>query len=450
MPRGFFAQIRGFGALYEVKGMNTMNLIHKLLLAGFALHTLNAQIMPSAHAPLVQVSIDSVNVDSLGSDHANLSVKTSVVVARNVTVTRVRFEGMRLAEIPVFLNPVEERMELTAGVPKALPAIPFTIYYRDLDSLQSLEPAIERGEVVVTGHARADLDLGLLDRIVVRQWNGRSDLPIRSVIPIAVPGGAVGRAAAVATLRTAEHALNMAGSALNALRGIRSDWTRDLNATYAPGLVLAEARYAVLLRDGRRIDLTVPGLGFRVSERQFMVTGEMVEPWKYDADVALLLDLHEATLVRDSYDLVVWPGDGPSGYSARRLSEGEIRIEHGHAATETVIVPHNDKRIRVHVAKRDSRDNMAILSFANEQDWRTPIQSAPDAIKCQQTWERLAIFRMGDQGKLSVIFVSARRKGDRLVFETPVDENAFGSPLIAREGVVAMVQEERSALPVIW
>jgi hypothetical protein len=426
-----------------------MNLFHKLLFAGLALLPLTAQTVPGAHAPLLQISLDSVDVDSVGSDHANLSVKTSVIVGRNVTVTRIRFESMRLEDIPFFLNPVEERMELIAGRPVSLPAIPLTVYYRDLDSLQSLEAAVRRGEVLVNGHARADLDLGLMDRLAIRQWHGHSELPIHSSIPLNVPGGAVGRAAAVATIRAAQTAMTVRGSALNVWRSMQNDWTQDLNKRYAPALVLAEARYS-LLRDGQRIDMTVPGLGFRMSGHQFLLTGEMLEPWKFDPEVALLLELHEATVIENSSDLLVWPGYAPPPQAARRLSEGEIRIDRIGGATRGVVMPYKDQRVNVRLANRDSSENMVVLSFTGEEDGQPGVQSAPAEVASQQNWDRLALFRMGEGGKVSVIFVAARRKNDRLVLESPVDESAFGSPLIAREGIVAMVQEERSAIPVAW
>jgi len=54
------------------------------------------------------------------------------------------------------------------------------------------------------------------------------------------------------------------------------------------------------------------------------------------------------------------------------------------------------------------------------------------SIECVTFVSRFAI------GKVSVIFVAAWRKNDRLVLELPVDESAFGSPLIAPEGIGAL------------
>ena len=422
----------------------------KVLVAGLALMPICAQGAANAGEPLVRIHLDSVNLSAAGTDHVRLEVRASAAVSREVKITRIRFESMTLGDIPFFMDPVDQPLRMRAGEPASLPPIPVTIYYRDLESLESLQTAVREGRVFVNGQARADLDLNLLDRVTLRQWLGRADLPIHNTIALNVPGGELGRKAAVATIGAAQGAMALAGSALNVLHRTDADWNQNLALRYAPAMIFAQARYSLLFNNGQRVDLSVPGLGFRISKDRFVVTAEMIEPWTFDADAALLLRTHEAALVPDSYDLLVWPGDPSMREPARRMSSGDMRIESLTGKTETVLMPHDSERVRVTLAKRDCADNMAVLSFTHEDDWFRAVPAASSSADPQQAWDRLAVFHLTNAGRLAVILIPGQRKDGRLVFDAPVDQSAFGSPVIAPEGMVGMVQEERSALPIAW
>jgi hypothetical protein len=394
----------------------------------------------------VRFDVASVELKSAGADHALLEVRTVVAVSHDVTVQRVRFEGMHLGAIPVFLEPIDAPFEAKAGQVIYLRPIPITVFYRDLGALDTLQSAIEDGELRVWGQARVDLNLNLLDRIQLMQWAGKSDLPIQARMAITIPGGQLGKRAAITALRAARQAFTLAGATLSGL-GVGGD--RDAQAMtgrFAPSMLMVESRYSLQMADGHRVDMSPHGLGFRVSDKSFIVTAEMLEPWRYDADAAVLLEMKQATIIADSVDLLVWPADAGPDEPARKLSNGDFRVDQASGKVDSVMVPTSGKRIRIQLARRDVDKNLAVLTFNQERDWRPQISSAPREVASRTAWDKVAAFRFQDGGKLELIWVPVRRSEGRLVLDSPVDMSAFGSPLLTSDGVIGMVQDERSGV----
>ncbi len=401
----------------------------------------------------ITVQMDDLEVRSIGADRITFDLRSSVTATRKLKINRVRFLHVRLQTMPIYLAPIEQRLELDPAKTTVLPAIPLTIYFRDLHSLEPLEQAIEDGKATVKGNVRADLELNLVERIASRQWNASGEMPVEMTIPVEVPGGVAGRGAALATLRAAQIAMDVGGSALGSLQLPESDWEQDLRTKVVPSLVVAETRYSLKLSNGQRVDLAVRGMGFRTSEDQFVLTGEMVEPWKYDVDVSAALQTGQATLLDEGRDLLVWPAGEPlDPASARSVSHGSVRLEHVLEKKITVDVLIEGKTVKVHVMDRESDSNYALLRFTQPRDKGTAISLAPAQEREAMEWDRTAIFRPGERGAMELVFTRARRKNNRIVLDDPIDDLSFGSPLMVPEGSLGMVQGETSArlLPKQW
>jgi hypothetical protein len=276
-----------------------------LALAGsLAMPMLAQPTVTDDRGPLVKVTVDRLEFTGVSADHVSFQLFTHLAALRSAHVKRVRFSGMRLGDIPFFMEPVEERLQLKAGESTAAPPVPLTIYFRDFDSLKAVENAIRSGEIQVTGRARAELDLGLLERAAVWQWNGRADVALNGTLPVEVPGGEVGKTAAILAVRGAQAALPAAGAALSQLRGPGALRGRDVKDAYLPWLAVAESKYSVIFADGHRVNLSSSALGIRVSTDLVVLTGEELEPWKYDPDVALALS-NGAKLIPEARDLTI-------------------------------------------------------------------------------------------------------------------------------------------------
>ena len=75
--------------------------------------------------------------------------------------------------------------------------------------------------------------------------------------------------------------------------------------------------------------------------------------------------------------------------------------------------------------------------------------AAPAAIAQQDSWEKVAIYRLNldpSTGKPSVevIQLSAHRDGQGINLDESVDPSFFGSPILVPEGVLGIVQDEQA------
>jgi hypothetical protein len=416
-----------------------------LVLVSIAIPALVAQSAPENQPP-VSLSFDGVDVKDVGADRVRFEVRSHVTASRKMKVKGVSFSHMRLGGVPIYLSAIEENLELEKGATVALPRIPLTVYFRDLDSLDPLVQAVRDGKTTVSGQARADLDLNLLERVAAHDQGPHAEMPIDVTIPVEVPGGNAGKTAALTALRGAQFALNLGSSALGSVHKSRKAWEQDLLAKYGPSLVIAESRYSIKQND-QQMDFYVRGMGFRITEDKVVFSGEMIEPWKYDPDVAVALQTGEASLVKENCDLLVWlNGETLDPNSARSLLRGQISVDHNSTKSDVAYMAVEKKRVKVKLLKRDSDANYAVLKFTQPEDKGTALSLAADAVRHSQNWDRVTVFRADDAGKLELISMPAHSQNGRIVLEDAIDERAFGSLLVTADGAVGMVQDEHSGM----
>jgi hypothetical protein len=359
----------------------------------------------------------------------------------------VSFSHIRLGGVPIYLSAIEEQLEIEKGASVTLPRIPLTVYFRDLDSLDPLVQAVRDGKTTVTGQARADLDLSFLERVASHDPGPHAAMPIDMTLPVEVPGGSAGKTAALTALRGAQFALNLGSSALGNVHTSRKAFEQDVLAKYGPSLVIAESRYSIKMKDDSQVDFYVRGMGFRITDDKFLLSGEMIQPWKYDADVAVALQTGEASLVKENCDLLVWlNGETLDPNSARSLVRGQIAVDHASTKSDVAYMAVEHKHVKVKLLKRDSDANYAVLKFAQPDDKGAPLQIAADPVRHSQNWDRVTLFRADDAGKLELVSMPAHNQAGRITLEDPIDDHAFGSLLITPDGAVGMVQDERSGM----
>jgi hypothetical protein len=417
-----------------------MKLFWKSLLLLPALAATPFLAAQSAQDQLFTASVDHIALHDVGATRIQLDVFTHVSASRKTKIKQVRFEEMHFGDLPVYLSPVNEHIELEPGKDLSLPAIPLTIYYRDLSSLTPIEDAVQDGQLTVSGEVHVDLDLNLLERALTLDWKPRAAMPVSMSVPFVVPGGSAGRTAAVAALKAADLGLSVGSSAMNILNPQTGN--DELRSHYLPSMVIAETNYTLHLRDDKDVKFSVIGLGYRRSADEFVLTDETLEPWQYDVGIASAIQDGEATLLPD-HDIQVWPAqhvDGPG----RSLAQGQIVVVSQPGRSPLTFVPGANKRF--HVSDRNTDSNMAVLRFTSPDDRGVPVPVASEDTLRSNGWDRLSLFRLREKGGLEVISTPASRDNNRITLQDSVDDLAFGSLLIAPDGAVGMVQDESSAI----
>jgi hypothetical protein len=397
--------------------------------------------------PPVAIALDGVDVKDIGADRVRFEIRSHVTASRKIKVKSVSFSRMRLGGVPIYLSAIEEHLEVDKDASVTLPRIPLTIYFRDLDSLDPLVQAVRDGKTTVTGRARAELDLNLLERMASHNPDPHAEMPVDIMLPVDVPGGNTGKTAALTALRGAQFALNLGSSALGNMHTSRKVWEQEVLTKYGPALVIAESRYSIKMQNDQQVDFYVRGMGFRISEDKFVLSGEMIEPWKYDSDLASALQAGEATLIKENSDLLVWlNGETLDPNSARSLVRGQIVVDHNSTKSDVAYMAVEHKHVKVKLLKRDSDANYAVLKFAQAEDKGAPILVAADSARSSQNWDRVTLFRADDAGKVELISMSAHSQDGRIVLEDPIDDRAYGSTIITPDGAIGMVQDERSGM----
>jgi hypothetical protein len=420
--------------------------LRMLLAALVAVPTLMAAQVPDTRPAPLSVTLDGVDVKDVGADRAHFEVRSHLTANRNLKIKRVSFARMRLGGVPIYLSPIDEHLQLEKGVSANLPRIPVTVYFRDLDSLDPLSQAVQQGQTTLTGEIRADLDLNLFERVASRDLGPKADIPVDITLPVEVPGGSTGKTAAITALKAAQVAMNLGGSALGRVRASQKNWDNELITRFEPTLVIAESRYSLRTKDGQQVDYYVRGLGFRISEDNFILTGEMIEPWEYDPDVAAAIHSKDASLIKENTDLLVWPaGETLDPNSARAMSRGQILLQHLATKSDSAYTSVDNKRMKIKLLRRDSDSNFAVLHFTHPED-KGPIVTGAAVANGTQNWDRLTLFRVDDLGQLETVPTPAHTQNGRIILEDPIDDRAFGSLLIAQDGAVGVVQDEHSAM----
>ena len=385
----------------------------------------------------ISVRFESLTVADVGPDKIQLEVKFGVMTRMKLTLKSARFQTMRMNGVPMYIAPLDEKLELDAS-PSWHPVrlAPITLYFRDLGTLAPIRQAVVEKAAHFEGEARVELDLSLAPRIV---------LPFRQTVPVNIPGGEMGRKAVLGTLSAAEFAVQRGGELAEKIRKYfgKND---EIARQYRPSLWLVETRYRYI-SEGHRVERSVQSTAFLIAPRRLMTTAEALQPWMYDAESAQALDSHAAVLDDAFYDVRAWPAEAAvRDDTALSLHKSTLRIASVGSETENVVVAAAGKIRAVKLGKRDSDANVGILDLENPPPGGAPVH---DASMDDYEVDHVALFRFAldrPDAEASSIFVRVRRRDGRLALSGSVDSTAFGSPLVLPSGAIGMVQDENSGV----
>jgi hypothetical protein len=215
----------------------------------------------------------------------------------------------------------------------------------------------------------------------------------------------------------------------------------------------------VRTKEGERLAFEYTGTGYRISPKQFVFCKSLVEPWKFDPDVASALKFGGLIWDASTYDLWVWPIDATIRDASNELaSSAAFRLARSdfkrvvHPPDENVsyyaLQPEGrPKKIALH--KRDSPANLVLFEFQNPPLFSGQLKRS---LGDSKVWDRVAVFRFPGgvnerQARADLIFVPATRAGSVITLETPVDSSAWGSPVVTQDGVIGLLQDQTTAVP---
>jgi hypothetical protein len=188
-----------------------------LLMLAIAILGSIAENSPAARTNPLSVQVDSIGLESAGTESLVLRVQGHVLAPQSVRIKRITFDQMQLGGMPLHAAPIDEVIDLKRNTRVDLPAVLVTVDYRDVNSLQPLRQAVSDGQAHIRSTARVDLDLNIFQRLLPGLWSSQVELPVDITVPVHVAGGNAGRAAALMTLDAADLALQVGSSVFHVL-----------------------------------------------------------------------------------------------------------------------------------------------------------------------------------------------------------------------------------------
>jgi hypothetical protein len=289
---------------------------------------------------------------------------------------------------------------------------------------------------------------------------------IDSVVELHIPGGAFAKAAALLLIDHAQPGIAGAGSAWEIAARALSAQRESLWNQFEPALVLARATYRLKGTGGKNFPFESTAMGFRIGRNLVVVPKCVLAPWKFDAYVAASMEKDGALKVSD-YELVLWPANArlrdDSGElvmdQAWRSSTHQIRILPLTKDDSTsVVMPLQDGKVvkvKVHRSQGAAALGLveitasalpaisAALAASGKTDEATEADNSPEG--------PFAVFYFPDgivarTAKPRMLLMSADQGLHSL--ELDIDSSGWGSPVISRQGVVGVVTDEHSIVPI--
>jgi len=411
--------------------------------------------------PVVQVGLESLSLVSATTEKVQLRASISLASSRNVTLREVAFDQLRINGVPFYASPLSDNLVLAPNE-KVTPLKPLilTVYLHDLDNLRPLRALVADGRLSVTGTAYADVSLNPATKLLLFTNRARVPVKIQNSLELQVPGAAVGRNAALALIDGAQTALDNVGSRWQTTTKLFSQRRKQLWEQYAPTLVLAHSTYQLQDSAGKNFPFDATAVGFRVAGKQVLLPKSVLEPWKFDPDIAASMK-QDRSLKVVAYDLAIWPANARLRNDdnkllpeqAWRLSSKQLKLSSSTKdSVEPMVLPQDgNKVVKVSVHRRQGTAALALVEITD------PAVAALKAVKATtaRTGESssLALFRFpegiqGREARPELIVISGSFTAGEVRLDAMIDSAGWGSPVISEAGVVGVVTYENSVVPI--
>jgi hypothetical protein len=405
-----------------------------------------AAALQSNESTVRDISIDSISFSNIDPDGAELEVRIVATPVGTATVRSLNFDRVTLNGIRVTVAPASITLRLRKDEPfQDMPPLRTRLAFRDLDSLEPVRRIMREGTARVQAVLRGQLQLNFFQRAALRGGGAWVVTHLDRDVPVEIPGGSMGRLAALAALTAAEP-LWAANAALRRTWEMSREEAARALPVISESLAAVETRYDLKSRGGEVVTVRHWSSGFAAADDRVLVPAESVEPWMFDTAIAEAIASREVSVVASSVDIVVTTATTgsrpPRVFSSRH---GEVRVSKKQEATRTAISPSTRRRFRVRFRADDA--NVALLEV---RGWTAPV--LPTAPERTGWWQpaTLVIPRRqngGVEAELLEVFIGLENGRYRL--RHPVDASAFGSPVWMDTGVVGLLQDENSAAPMI-
>jgi hypothetical protein len=420
-------------------------------LRGAKVYTLPEETKPGEEVenPVIyrSLSYEDINFDRLLLNIA-LSVKP---VDREATIRKIYFQDFRVNGIPVHIAAFDKEFKLSKKEVVDLPApLQCSIVFSDLDSVSPLKEIVSQDKIRITGQSFIEVKLNLLAKVALRSKRLVLPVEVNEEVPLQMFSGnpllqmAASRILDVLSDPATEAAISLGREHLAKLAA-----DRTLSSLGQASLYVLYCEYA--LRDpktGVEEKFSQSGTGFILSPKGELLTAKrVVQPWKFDPQIALLMERHHLELDPKSYRLAAWPAGAllvtaqgaPDLEAALRSDRQALRLvktapdrmqeqdyedfESGEKVTLNLHVPGENDVALLQLSREGFRPLEPAEPAAAGGEARTALVGFPYALSQARAEPKLS-------------WVKAARQDSGMRLERSLNPGEAGAPLLTSEGKV--------------
>jgi hypothetical protein len=400
---------------------------------------------PGQAATIGALQVKEITLSEIDQSHIRIAVNLSMVPAQSVTLNNLRLCSLRLNGQPVFAEPLKQDIPLKKGVTIALPALYVTILFRDLYSAEPLTRMISNQKVHVEGDMVTELKLNVMEKLALGSEHPMVAIALDQDVPAATGTSELERSLALSVLSLVDIGIKNKAIAAGIVGGSKPAWIAGLEQQASANLFVVESSYKLAQGD-RANPVYLLEFGFQIAPSIVLTTAEANAPWKYDVEFQAAVNSGQAKMAKNSYEVALWPAAG--GDTAYHLSGKDFDLQVRGTPLQDQITEAGARPGEGTVLRRNSPGVLAILKLKSP----TAVQgfiAAPSAVAGEDSWDQVVVFRRRDdpatgKPKVEALQLAARRDGNGIRLSQPVDEAVYGSPIVTKDGVLGMVQDEQS------
>jgi hypothetical protein len=391
---------------------------------------------------LGSIQVKSVNVGTIDTSHLEIAVTLVLTPTQSCTITQLQLRTLHLNGLPVYAAPVQQDIGLHKGEATQLPPITVSVFYRDLYTARPLEDIIEKEKVRVQGELVSDLQVGFLAKLALHSEHPRVVIQLDQDVPAAIGVSALEKRLVLGALSTLDGQMAGDSAAGHLIDTFRPEWIRKFETQAQTSLFVVQSSYSVD-HDKTPFVVNAEALGFRAASGSIATSAEMLSPWSYDTEFLSQIDDKAAKVVKNSQEIRLSLLTGNTPPLSLKAADFSAQ-ERGRPAEDTVTVVGKSHE-QVHLMRRATPSLFAVL--APRSTTLDGFAGAPNAVTAQPTWEHVLVFRLCSATKdgartVEPLELAAKRDGNSIRLSEPVDNSVFGSPILAPEGVIGIVQDE--------
>jgi len=395
----------------------------------------------------------SISYDDIQWDRLLLNLFVGIKPAdRSATIRRIYFQDVRVGGIPVHIETFEKEFKVSNKNAVDLPApLKCSIIFTDLESLEPLTELVNKRSIQITGESFIEVKLNFLEKLALGTKQLVLPVKMDEEIPLQfLPDSPFMQMAAKKILDTLSDPTAASAIALAKEHMAQLQAEQTLSSIGNHSLYLIYCEYALRNPRTKATEKFVQsGTGFVVSSDGKLLTAKrVIQPWKFDPQVALLIKRFHLEFDAGSYKLSAWPAgaqvllpDGKFDFqTAASTDQRTLKIlktapdqikkqnyrdpDSGAGATLGLDLPGSDDAVLLQL----SGTSFVPMAFADPsvqtaQDIKTALLSFPYGLSQPVALPKLT-------------FVKTTRTESLITLDQPLNPGESGAPLLTPDGKV--------------